>query len=216
MKRKIKVMKRYSKLLLFTAMVMSVVGNANAKSGGDSYFSRDNHFSCDNHIELEVGMNMCYAMPKFNGMTSKVKLGVFGEGRYRFSKVPVDLGLYVSRDFTCRDWNGNRIDFCNTNVMLTADYNYRFSPYFTVFGGMGIGAVTHMDISDNNADIKMDAFGYSVAQSGPNARFAFMPRVGITAFNLLRLTAGYKVQGKLNSHAFVSLGVTFGFGHIRH
>ncbi len=170
----------------------------------------------DHHVQVEAGMDMCYGMPKFRDMTSKVKFGFYGEARYRFSGCPVDVGAYVSRDFTCRDLNGCRIDFCHTNVMLTADYNYRLGRFVTAFGGVGIGEVTAMDISDSNAEIVTDAFGYSVAQSGPSAKFAFMPRVGITAWNILRLTVGYKAQGTLNSHGFVSLGLTLGLGRIKH
>ncbi len=169
----------------------------------------------DHHVQVEAGMDMCYGMPKFRDMTSKVEFGFYGEARYRFSGCPVDVGAYVSRDFTCRDLNGCRIDFCHTNVMLTADYNYRLGRFVTAFGGVGIGEVTAMDISDN-AEIVTYAFGYSVAQSGPSAKFAFMPRVGITAWNILRLTVGYKAQGTLNSHGFVSLGLTLGLGRIKH
>ncbi len=170
----------------------------------------------DHHVQVEAGMDMCYGMPKFRDMTSKVEFGFYGEARYRFSGCPVDVGAYVSRDFTCRDLDGCRIDFCHTNVMLTADYNYRLGRFVTAFGGVGIGEVTAMDISDSNAEIVFYAFGYSVAQSGPSAKFAFMPRVGITAWNILRLTVGYKAQGTLNSHGFVSLGLTLGLGRIKH
>lgn len=192
------------------ATIVAVAALACTVQAQEMYYGEGDH-----HVQIEAGMDMCYGMPKFRDMTSKVKFGFYSEVRYRFSSCPIDVGAYISRDFTCRDWSGNRIDFCNTNIMVTADYNYRISRFFTAFGGVGIGEVTGMDISDKDAEIKLDPFGYSVAQSGPSAKFAFMPRVGVTAWNLLHLTVGYKAQGTLNSHAFVSLGLTLGLGRIK-
>ncbi len=199
------------RLLTIIVVVIAAVCSIQAQTSVSTVYYGEG----DHHVQVEAGMDMCYGMPKFRDMTSKVKFGFYGEARYRFSGCPVDVGAYVSRDFTCRDLNGCRIDFCHTNVMLTADYNYRLGRFVTAFGGVGIGEVTAMDISDN-AEIVTYAFGYSVAQSGPSAKFAFMPRVGITAWNILRLTVGYKVQGTLNSHGFVSLGLTLGLGRIKH
>ena len=169
----------------------------------------------DHHVQIEGGYELCFGMPKFRDMTSALTSGFNFEARHRFAKCPIDVGFYMSRTFAGRNWTEYSVEFYHTNLMLTTDYNLRLGRFFTAFGGIGLGVVKNMSIKDKDAEIKLDQFGYSVAQSGPSAKFAFMPRVGVTAWNLLRLTVGYKAQGTLNSHAFVSLGLTLGLGRIK-
>ena len=175
------------------------------------------YFEGDHHVELEGAFEFCFGMPKFRDMNSALTSGWSFEARYRFTNCPVDIGAYVCRTFAGRNWGENpAMEFYHTNLMLTGDYNYRLGRFFTAFGGLGIGVVKNMTVNDENAVIEGGFYGmHVVSQNGPKVKFAIMPRIGVTACNLLRVTVGYKINGKINSHAFVSLGLTWGLGRIK-
>ena len=194
-------MKKIS-LVFLLAMVFSTICNSQ-----ESYITRDNRFT------IEAGGDMIFGAASLKQFERNhpVTGGVYGEIRYTFKKVPVDVGFYAGYNILVRDVvkNGPDCDFKSTNFMITADYNWRLSRYVTAFAGAGLG-MARIDHSKEVEVIPSEFPVVAFGDNGTSGSFAFMSRVGFTAFNVARVTMGYKFQEKANRHAFISLGFTLG------
>lgn len=176
----------------------------------------DNYTTNDYHVTIEGGVGMPFGLSNVAPFTkNKVGIAGYGEIRYQFNKLPIDVGFYVSGNVLNREMTDYvNHDFTSTNYMLTLDYNHRVASHFTVFGGVGLGMAS-IDTSAKVEYMGSEFAGSQFSDNGTSGSFAFMPRVGVTAFNVLRFTAGYKFQERANRHAFISLGVTLGLGKIK-
>lgn len=190
----------------------------------DGLQAQDNYFTRDNAFEIEAGAGPNFGIANVEAMKkNKVGIDYYGEVRYNFARVPLALGVQVAYNiverrtygYTMSDDYGtitsySTYDYNSTSVMLTCDYRKRVSKLATIFGGVGIGMCRISD-SAKLQSLGADVTGEGFTDDGPSGSMAFMPRVGIHVANLLRITAGYKFQEKANRHAFVTIGVTFGF-----
>jgi opacity protein-like surface antigen len=191
-------------IIIIAACLLSALGAA----------AHDNYFTSDHHVTIEVGIGPTL-LPAHMGIFEKNKQGIDGyaEVRYRLADVPIDFGLYFGLDILTRYTSSEGdYDFTAKNVMLTTDYNWRVGKFFTAFAGFGVGRLKN----DPNYHSVTTADGTKWSDERQRCSFAFMPRVGITAFSVLRLTAGYKFENRVNRHAFITLGLTFsGMGSVK-
>lgn len=142
-------------------------------------------------FEGELGGGVC-----FKGAVADAGPAVFGEGRYNFGGVPVDLGIHIS--FNAFD--SRQGDYLFYHFMAVSDYNVRIGGRHALFFGAGAG-IGHFNAPEQ---------GSCVGNTG--LAFVFMPRVGIELFRHLRLAFDCKLMGKGYSHAGLSLGIAFGGG----
>jgi opacity protein-like surface antigen len=189
-------------IIIISACLLSALGAA----------AQESYSTGDFHVTVEAGVGITGLQANMKQFTKNGAGALaYAEARYRLAKVPIDFGLYVSSDVIFRNSNEyDRLDFTSSNVMLTADYNWRVGKSVTAFAGCGVGMAS---FEWNDQVIAED--NVYLLPGGPDGTFAFMPRVGITAFNVLRLTAGYKFEERANRHAFVTIGFTFGMGRIK-
>lgn len=209
-------MKSRSLLLLATAVTAIIA--VSAVQAQDNYFTRDNAY------EIEAGAGPNFGIANVEAMKkNKVGIDYYGEARYNFARVPLALGVQVAYNIVERSTYGytmsgdygtvtshSTFDYNSTSVMLTCDYRKRVSKCVTLFGGIGLG-YCHIDTSNDLERAGGDINGENFTDNGTSGSVAFMPRVGVHIGNLARITAGYKLQERANRHAFVTLGLTFGF-----
>lgn len=122
---------------------------------------------------------------------------------YRLNK-NFELGVYGSvsafdRCYQALEFNNLKInasnDFMSTNLLATANYNYRTSRYVELSAGFGLGWM----YAEKDADYAKSCNSLVV-----------MPRIGVKVRSHVKFTLGYKWQEKANRHAFISVGYTFG------
>ena len=159
-------------------------------------------------IEVEVGGGMVFGADKLN--FDKVETGGmgFGEVRYNFRHLPVDVGVQVAGNVFDR-WTkeAGNLGFTSVNCLVVSDYNFWREKNISLFAGLGLGLAWH----ENAAPItNISGHGYEVG--GSNKSFCFMPRVGVEIAQHLRLTASYLIEEKANRHFSLTLGVVFGGG----
>ncbi|MDD6475872.1 MAG: outer membrane beta-barrel protein [Sodaliphilus pleomorphus] len=200
--------------LLLAAAASCLFWSSNGLQAQDNYFTRDNAFEIEAGTGPNFGLSNVEAMRK-----NKVGTDLYGEFRYNFANAPLSIGMQVAYNILNREtkgyndgymWAYSNYDYTSTDLMLTCDYRKRVSKLATIFGGVGIGMCRISD-SAKLQSLGADVTGEGFTDDGPSGSMAFMPRVGIHVANLLRITAGYKFQEKANRHAFVTIGVTFGF-----
>lgn len=182
--------------------------------------AQGNYFTRDNALEIEAGAGPNFGIASVEAMKSnKVGIDYYGEVRYNLPKVPLALGVQVSYNIVERRTYGGHnetmswsstYDYKSTDVMLTCDYRKRVSSVITLFGGIGLG-YCHIDTSNDLERAGGDINGENFTDDGTSGSVAFMPRVGVHIGNLARITASYKLMERANRHAFVTLGLTFGF-----
>jgi opacity protein-like surface antigen len=192
-------------IIIIAACLLSALGAA----------AQESYSTGDFHVTVEAGTGITGLQANMKQFTkNKIASMLYAEARYRLAKVPIDFGVYASYDVVARDCKYEcEFTSASSTVMLTADYNWRVGKSVTAFAGCGVGMAS---FEWNDQVIVSDEEGpVFLSNGGPEHSFAFMPRVGITAFNVLRLTAGYKFEERANRHAFVTIGFTFGMGRIK-
>lgn len=167
---------------------------------------------------IEPGYMWTFGENNITGFAEqKCGYGFLLETRYRLNS-GIDFGLYTSiakfeRNYEHLSYEDfkiyNNIQFMSVNIMPTVSYNHRVNRFVELFGGVGLGWM----YGDNSKNV-FDADGLPKEDSSCNS-LVFMPRVGVKVRNHLRFSAGYKFQEKANSHAFISVGWTFGIGKIK-
>lgn len=167
----------------------------------------------DKHFQLELGLGTTFGCSKLTDFENdKLGASINGEIRYAFSKVPLTIGLNVSRTLYGREyvyyteWFRRSIswDFFYTNVLLTCDYYFNVHSDIKLFTGAGIG-MCNIGLS-SDIEIMPDTNGTALTDSGTSGTASFAPRVGAVFFDKLRLTLGYKFQERANRGAFLTAG----------
>ena len=141
---------------------------------------------------------------------------LYGELRYNFRMLPIDVGLQVSGSYFHRetDNQAERLKSKSYNIMAVADYNLFHGRKLSVFAGIGVGlGVLDMSypIDIKNPDAHWTGYSTGDGKNKP----CFSPRVGIELFNHLRLTVHYMAEEKANNHFGVSIGGVIGGGRKR-
>jgi len=161
-------------------------------------------------IEVEIGGGVVFGASKLNFDNAKSGGMGFGEIRYNFLHLPIDIGVQVAGNVFHRQSDEVRkLGFTSVNYLVVGDYNFRRSKNILFFAGMGLGLASHENaapiilIGDNSYDI-----------GGSSSSFCLMPRfgIGVELFHHLRVTFNYKLEEKANRHFNISVGVVFGGG----
>ncbi|MBE6310438.1 MAG: porin family protein [Bacteroidales bacterium] len=122
---------------------------------------------------------------------------------YRLNK-NLEVGMYGSisafdRCYEALNFENLKInateDFMSTNLLATANYNYRTSRYVELSVGLGLGWM----YAEKDADYAKSCNSLVV-----------MPRISVKVRSHVKFSLGYKWQEKANRHAFISVGYTFG------
>lgn len=159
-------------------------------------------------IEVEIGGGAIFGASKMNFEKSETGGMGFGEMRYNFKHLPIDVGVQIAGNVFDRWTNtAGNLGFTSVNCMAVSDYNFRREKNISLFAGIGLGLAWH----ENAAPIThVGGNGYTI--NGPSKSFCFMPRIGVELFHHLRVTFNYKLEEKANRHCNISFGVVFGGG----
>ena len=167
-------------------------------------------------LEGEIGVGLVNGVNSFALDACNVGPKLYGELRYNFRFLPIDVGLQVSGSYFHREIESQaeRQKSKSYNVMAVADYNLFRGRKFSVFAGVGVGlGVLDMSYPINIKTPDAHWAGYSTGD-GKN-KPCFSPRVGVELFNHLRLTVHYMAEEKANNHFGFSIGAVLGGGRKR-
>ncbi len=137
--------------------------------------------------------------------------GIALDASYRLNK-KYEIGIHTSMSNIVRrcskEYEGGYTflyyyGFSSFNAMATATYNYRTSRFVELSAGIGVGWM-YANLGGNLTPNPLEELDTD-CQS-----FVFMPRIGVKVRSHVRFYLGYKWQNKANSHAFLSVGYTFG------
>lgn len=163
-------------------------------------------------IEVEIGVGIVVGAGKLNFDKAKTGGMGFGEIRYNFRHLPIDVGVQVAGNVFHR-WSKNAGDlgFTSVNCIAVADYNFFREKKVSFFAGVGFGYASLETTAPIRFDDSQPNWGGFI-EDGEKSAICFMPRIGVEFFHRLRLTFDYKLEEKANRHCNVSIGVVFGGG----
>ncbi|MBO5044753.1 MAG: hypothetical protein J6C45_06920 [Alistipes sp.] len=167
-------------------------------------------------LEGEIGIGLVNGVNSLTLDNCATGPKLYGELRYNFRMLPIDVGMQVSGSYFWREAESQpeRLKSRSYNVMAVADYNLFRGRRVSLFAGVGVGlgvlSMSHpIDIKNPDAHWA----GYSTGE-GKN-KPCFSPRVGVELFNHLRLTVHYMAEEKANNHFGFSIGGVIGGGRKR-
>lgn len=164
-------------------------------------------------FEGEIGVGCAFATSRLNLDKNTPGVKFYGEVRYNFEKVPVDLGLHLSGAIFHREAESvaQRLKSKSYTVMAVSNYNFWRGAKASLFAGAGIGYAR----LDMTAPVSFDNSqpNYGGFHTGDAAnRICFMPRVGVELFNHLRLTLSYTLVEKAHNHFSIGVSGVIGGG----
>lgn len=187
-------------------------GNANAQ------FYDDEPVRDVRRVEFELGSGYSFAANKCGFDKNKAGYNLLFELRYNLGKVPVDVGLHASYFEMAREVIGTQPGstaysnkFNSFTFLAVSNYNFWRGKTASIYAGAGIGVTT---VESTEEYIYETWPLHGVEFDSP--KFCFMPRVGVELFNHFRITAAYKMQGKIHSNFNLTFGFVLGGGKIRH
>lgn len=167
-------------------------------------------------FEGEIGVGLVNGVNSFVLDDCSVGPRIYGELRYNFHTLPIDVGLQASGSFFHReaDSQAERLKSKSFNVMAVADYNFFRGRTISLFAGVGVGlGVLEMSYPISIKESNAHWAGYSTGE-GKN-KPCFSPRIGVELFNHLRLSVHYVVEERANNHIGFSIGGVIGGGRKR-
>ena len=130
----------------------------------------------------------------------------FGEVRYNFRRLPLDVGLLASAQIFSRSIaGGEKLDYISKNLMVVADYNYYRDAKLSFFAGLGVG----VGFFDHIDGMKYVGNGMFVNGNELKTPLCFMPRIGMTVVNHFRISLAYLLEDRANSNLSLRLGYMF-------
>ncbi len=167
-------------------------------------------------LEGEIGIGLVNGVNAFTLDQCGFGPKLYGELRYNFQALPIDVGLQLSNSYFWRDSDhqAQRLKSKSFNVMAVADYNLFRGRKISLFAGVGLGlGVLDMShpISINAADPHWAGYTTGEGKNKP----CLSPRVGVELFNHLRVTIHYMAEERANNHFGFSIGAVLGGGRKR-
>ena len=164
---------------------------------------------------VEGGINLGMGMPFASG--TRVGKFLSQELRFNLSRSAWDIGVMsgvyeFDKDKTT---NGERwkSDDSNSYIALTGHYNFSQGCKLNPFVGMGVGLGINStsELEELNVIIGGISTGlFFLPMREYNTAMVFIPRAGIEAWGVLRLTGEVYISSSRLSGASLSLGVVFG------
>lgn len=153
-------------------------------------------------FEMGVGMNLGR---KWGDIKAKPGTNLIFELRLNRPE-PLDIALqFKMANFTHNESEGARIRTTIMAPSVFVDYNRRFNRRTALFAGVGFGGT----FASNDAVYPIGPSAGLWFQENENA-FAVTPRVGVSLFNFLRVTAEYSFTARDYSRFGLNIGLTLG------
>ena len=155
-------------------------------------------------FEAEMGFGVNFSSPR-EGMKTRPGTNFFGELRLNRPE-PWDVALqFKGANFKYVAGGGVSVRSTAIAPTLFVDHNLRFNRQTRFFAGIGIGG----DFVRNQTVIPTGSSSGIMFDRSANA-FAVTPRVGVSVFNFLRVTAEYTVATHDRSRFGVNIGLVLG------
>lgn len=162
--------------------------------------------------EAEIGTGITFGGDRLNFDRICPGASFLVEGRYNFTRVPVDVGLQVNASLFQRESKyAGEMRFKSWNILAVSDYNFFRTNRISLFAGAGFGYAYHKESAPILFDNTQPNWG-GFSSGGDQHGVCFMPRIGAEFFHHLRLTFDYRVQEKANRHWNLTVGFVFGGG----
>ncbi len=155
-------------------------------------------------FEVEIGFGVNFA-PRWDDMRARPGTNLFAELRLNRPE-PWDVALqFKGANFKHVTTEGMSIKTMIFNPSIFVDYNIRPSRRTRFFAGIGFGG----NFAGNDAYIPAGTNSAFWIQDHSND-FSVTPRVGVSVFNFLRVTAEYTVAARGYSRFGVNIGLVLG------
>lgn len=154
-------------------------------------------------VEAEIAVGTGIGMYKLGFDQNRLMLIGRGEVRYNFPSGAFDLGLgaQITRmERASLSVTPSRYDvFPSWQLYVVGDYNWQTSNNLSLFAGLAAGVSRWTQASGNATSVVPDKWSPYIA-----------PRVGLEAWNRLRVTVSANIMNKETSFMGLSLGYAFG------
>lgn len=155
-------------------------------------------------LEFELNAGLTTPLGTYRGGAALTGASIGFEGRYNFSRTPLDCGLMLEITTARRGYNplnDKNLDIWQSNRTLafaaTGSYNFRQGHNINPFAGVALGVAMN------------DVVGDKVYPSKVTSLF-FSPRMGVEFFHHLRLSVSSNISRKGYNNLQFSLGLVIG------
>ncbi len=163
-------------------------------------------------FEAEIGAGIAFGGDKLNFDNVRPGASFLAEGRYNFTRLPIDVGLQVNGSLLHRESkHAGEMKFKSWNILAVSDYNFFRTDRISLFAGAGFGYAFHQESAPVSFDDTQPNWnGFSSA--GDRHGACFMPRIGAEFFHRVRITVDYRIEERANRHCCLTVGLVFGGG----
>lgn len=161
-------------------------------------------------VYLGVGMPVY----KMGAISNQLRPMAGLELRYNFPNSAFDLGLGARTGVFTRLYEEARPAYASVEIYLASDYNFRINRNLVLFAGIEGGISVPFDLSHYNS--RAHRMGSGMFEVDPNSFYTpkgvspyVAPRVGLVAWNHLRLTLAYDIIGNGAGNVNFRIGYTF-------
>ena len=162
--------------------------------------------------EAEIGAGIAFGGNKLNFDHTYPGASFLMEGRYNFTRLPIDVGLQIHTNLLNRESeHAKKMNFKSWNILVVSDYNVFRTSRVSLFAGAGFGYAFDTESAPASFDNTQSDWS-GLSSTGERHDVCFMPRIGAEFFHHIRTTFDYRLQEKANRHFTFTLGFVFGGG----